>query len=199
MKKHSAAAAALFACLLPFTAQAEKFALRLTGFQETPLTLSSPASGEFEARISQNDDSITWELSYRDFPTSVLQAHIHFGQRATTGGISIFLCSNLGNGPAGTLACPQMGTIGGVITAANVIGPAAQGIAAGDAISRRRNPGTVPPQAPGSRPRQRPSRLTRCFKIRGCASRRASLQPSSDRRLPSPKRGMTTPSGSIRR
>jgi CHRD domain-containing protein len=132
MKKHSAAAAALFACLLPFTAQAEKFALRLTGFQETPLTLSSPASGEFEARISQNDDSITWELSYRDFPTSVLQAHIHFGQRATTGGISIFLCSNLGNGPAGTLACPQMGTIGGVITAANVIGPAAQGIAAGE-------------------------------------------------------------------
>jgi hypothetical protein len=110
----------------------DKFRLKLTGFQETPLTLSSPASGEFEATISRNDDSITWELSYRDFPTAVQQAHIHLGQRATTGGISIFLCSNLGNGPAGTLACPQMGTIGGVITAANVIGPAGQGIAAGE-------------------------------------------------------------------
>jgi hypothetical protein len=132
MKKHSAATAALLACMLPFAAHAEKFALKLTGFQETPLTLSSPASGEFEANISRNDDSITWELSYRDFPTAVQQAHIHFGQRAITGGISIFLCSNLGNGPAGTLACPQMGTIGGVITAANVIGPAGQGIAPGE-------------------------------------------------------------------
>jgi len=132
MTKHSAAAAALFACMLSFAAHAEKFALKLVGFQETPLTLSSPASGEFEATISPNDDSITWELSYRDFPTAVQQAHIHLGQRATTGGVSIFLCSNLGNGPAGTLACPQMGTIGGVITAANVIGPTAQGIAPGE-------------------------------------------------------------------
>jgi hypothetical protein len=90
-----------------------KFRLKLTGFQETPLTLSSPASGEFEARIVDHDTQIDWELSYRGFPTNVLQAHIHFGARAITGGISIFLCTNLGNGPAGTQPCPQMGTISG--------------------------------------------------------------------------------------
>lgn len=109
-----------------------KISLKLTGFQETPLTLSSPASGEFEARIVDNDSQIDWELSYRGIPTNVLQAHVHFGARAITGGISIFLCTNLGNGPAGTQPCPQMGTISGHIRAADVIGPAGQGIAAGE-------------------------------------------------------------------
>jgi hypothetical protein len=36
------------------------------------------------------------------------------------GGISVFLCTNLGNGPAGTQPCPQSGTIHGTITAADV-------------------------------------------------------------------------------
>jgi hypothetical protein len=46
----------------------------------------------------------------------------------------VFLCSNLGNGPAGTQACPAAGgTITGTITAANVTaGAAGQGIAAGE-------------------------------------------------------------------
>ena len=44
----------------------------------------------------------------------------------------VFLCSNLRNGPAGTQACPAApATITGVIEAANIIGPAGQGIAAG--------------------------------------------------------------------
>jgi hypothetical protein len=42
-------------------------------------------------------------------------------------------CTNLGNGPAGTPACPAAGgTVSGSITAANVIGPTAQGIFVGD-------------------------------------------------------------------
>jgi hypothetical protein len=64
------------------------------------------------------------------------QSHIHFGARAQTGGISVFFCSNLGNGPAGTPACPasapEDNPLTGVSTAANVIGPAGQGIAAGE-------------------------------------------------------------------
>jgi hypothetical protein len=48
------------------------------------------------------------------------RSHIHFGQRSVNGGISVFLCTNLGNGPAGTQACPQSGTISGTITAADV-------------------------------------------------------------------------------
>jgi hypothetical protein len=63
----------------------------------------------------------------------VQQAHIHFGQRHTNGGISIFLCTNLGNGPAGTQLCPPgPARIEGTATAADVIGPAGQGIAAGE-------------------------------------------------------------------
>jgi hypothetical protein len=62
----------------------------------------------------------------------VTQAHIHFGSPSQTGGISVFLCTNLGNGPAGTQACPPApATISGTITPADVIGPAAQGITAG--------------------------------------------------------------------
>lgn len=54
--------------------------------------------------------------------------------RSLNGGISVFLCSNLGNGPAGTQACPNpSGSVRGTITAANVIGPAGQeGIGAGE-------------------------------------------------------------------
>ena len=48
------------------------------------------------------------------------------------GGISVFLCSNLGNGPAGTQACPPSGTVTGTIRPVDVIGPSAQGIAAGE-------------------------------------------------------------------
>jgi len=45
------------------------------------------------------------------------------------GGISVFLCSNLGNGPAGTQACPQSGTVTGTLRPVDVIGPDGQGIA----------------------------------------------------------------------
>lgn len=135
MKRLALAAAVALGFAAATAAQAEKLRVKLSGYEETPSTLSSPGAAEFEAQISQNGDSISWQLSYRDIPTPVLQAHIHFGQRALSGGISIFLCTNLGNAPAGTTtaACPAGGgTVGGVITAADVIGPAGQGIAAGE-------------------------------------------------------------------
>ena len=60
--------------------------------------------------------------------TPVLQAHIHFGQEAVNGGISAFLCSNLGNGPAGTQPCPPPpARVTGTISAADVVGPDGQG------------------------------------------------------------------------
>ena len=106
---------------------------RLTGYEETPQALSTPANGEFKLRINRFSDTLEYRLSYRDFETPVLQAHIHFGARATTGGISVFLCTNLGNGPAGTPACPSpAGTVSGTLDAADVVGPAGQGIAPGE-------------------------------------------------------------------
>ena len=48
--------------------------------------------------------------SYRDLATNVLQSHIHFGRPGLTGGIVLFLCTNLAPPPAGVPlppACPQ--------------------------------------------------------------------------------------------
>jgi hypothetical protein len=106
---------------------------RLTGYEETPLPISTTGSGKFEAQISRFQDKITYRLSYRDLEGDVQQAHIHFGhEKGAAGGISVFLCTNLGNGPAGTQACPAPpATITGTITPADVIGPAGQGIEIG--------------------------------------------------------------------
>jgi hypothetical protein len=102
---------------------------RLTGFQEVP-ALASGATGTFKATLSSN--SFTYELTYRGLEADATQAHIHFGQTSVNGGISVFLCSNLGNGPAGTQACPTPeGTVTGTITPESVIGPAGQDITPG--------------------------------------------------------------------
>ena len=45
----------------------------------------------------------------------------------------MFLCDNTGAGPAGTKPCPDpSGTVTGTLHAADVIGPASQGIAPGE-------------------------------------------------------------------
>ena len=91
----------------------------LTGYEEVP-SVSTRASGEFNARI-RKDSTIDWELSYSDLEGAVQQAHIHFGQTGVNGGITVFLCTNLGNGPAGTQPCPAPpATISGVIAVADV-------------------------------------------------------------------------------
>lgn len=106
---------------------------RLTGFQEDPLTFSTPGTATFAATIDDQNQQIKFRLSYKDLPTAVAQAHIHFGGRAQSGGVAAFLCSNLGNGPTGTQACPAGdATITGTITPADIVGPTAQGIAPGE-------------------------------------------------------------------
>ncbi len=62
----------------------------------------------------------------RDSRATCTQAHVHFGQMSVNGGVSFFLCSNLGNGPAGTQVCPVgPAELTGVITADQVVGPGA--------------------------------------------------------------------------
>ncbi len=118
----------VFACALiliassamAFTDGFKKINEFLTGFEEVP-ALSTPGNGEFKARISDDETRIQYELSYRDLESTVQQAHIHIGNVSVNGGISVFLCSNLGNGPAGTKPCPPApATISGTITAADV-------------------------------------------------------------------------------
>jgi hypothetical protein len=112
---------------------------KLTGYEEIP-TLSTPASGEFKAKISPDETAINYELSYDIGETDpninrVTQAHIHLGARAFNGGISVFLCTNLAPPPGVPVPppCPDTsGKVTGTLTAANVLGPVAQGIAPGE-------------------------------------------------------------------
>ena len=104
------------------------FSDTLNGFQEAaPSSISSVAVGTFEARIDDEAQTITYTLTYEGIEGGpVTQAHIHFGSRGTSGGVSAFLCA--GDKPP----CPPgAATITGVITAANVRGPDNQGIEQG--------------------------------------------------------------------
>jgi hypothetical protein len=105
----------------------------LIGYEEVP-AVSTTANGEFRGRISRDESEINYELSYSDLEGDVQQAHIHLGQPGVNGGIVVFLCSNLGNGPAGTQPCPPPpATISGTLRASDMVGLAAgQGIAAGE-------------------------------------------------------------------
>jgi CHRD domain-containing protein len=92
----------------------------LTGYEEVP-ALSTSGHGEFNAKISSDESRIEWTLSYADLESAVQQAHIHIGNVSVNGGISVFLCTNLGNGPAGIQPCPSApATISGVIEADDV-------------------------------------------------------------------------------
>ena len=106
----------------------------LTGYEETPSAVSTTGNGTFKATISKDESRIDWELTYNDLEGAVQQAHIHFGQKSVTGPISVFLCTNLGNGPVGTQPCPAPpATISGTITAADVTNLANErGISAGE-------------------------------------------------------------------
>jgi len=108
-----------------------KCSVNLIGYEEVP-AVSTAGGGTFRAVISRSADEIRYELTYNNLQGVTQQAHIHFGQKSVNGGISVFLCSNLGNGPAGTQPCPQSGTVTGTIRPVDVIGPAVQGIAAGE-------------------------------------------------------------------
>ena len=120
----SIAMAAMTGALACTSVHAEDKGFRavLLGTQEVP-SVSTGAHGA----------ALHYQLAYDGLEGDVTQAHIHVGQKDVNGGISAFLCSNLGNGPVGTQPCPAPpARISGVITAADVVGPANQGVAAGE-------------------------------------------------------------------
>ncbi len=119
------AAALLTMVVAPATADEDTVRTRLSGYNETPVTINSPASGEFTARILDDGTAIEYELTYRDLSSPVTQAHIHFGRPALTGGVVLFLC-NVSGTPPPTVPKPPTchspsDTITGTLTAADVI------------------------------------------------------------------------------
>jgi hypothetical protein len=107
--------------------QRNHFKARLQGFNEVP-AVSSTGTGRLQARIV-DDSSIDFELTYEDLEGTVTTAaHVHLGNKSDSGGVSYFFC-----GGGGRPACTATsGTFTGTVTAADVIGPAAQGIGAGE-------------------------------------------------------------------
>jgi hypothetical protein len=117
--------------------QKRVFRAELVSYNEVP-AVSSPARGHFRAVVSEDGTAFTFWLTYKDLAFDASQSHIHFGQHHTNGGISVWLCqSNVNPAPSSVAArvatCPLRSTtapIMATITAADVLGPAGQGIAA---------------------------------------------------------------------
>jgi CHRD domain len=103
----------------------------LIGYEENP-DISTAATGSFKVTLDDDAQTLSYELSYSGLEGDVQQAHIHFGKRAVNGGVTVFLCSNLGNGPAGTPACPASGTVSRTVPGTDILAPGTQGIEAGN-------------------------------------------------------------------
>jgi hypothetical protein len=110
---------------------------RLDGYHELLLApdgaaaagaINTPGWAQITTRI-HDESSIDFRFQFRDLTTNLTAAHYHFAQEHTPGGIMVFLC-----GGGGQPACPAAtsGVVSGTITAANVVGPANQGIEPGD-------------------------------------------------------------------
>lgn len=93
-------------------------------------SVSTGARGAFRAKLTNDGTALEFTLTYSGIEGgAVTQAHPHFAQRHVGAGIFGFLCG----GPKP--ACPTSGgTVEGTWTAADVIGPASQGVAAGSFV-----------------------------------------------------------------
>jgi CHRD domain len=148
MRRDKLIKAVLLATLIVFAASyayAEEFVTRLNGFEELgglnaqTGAIRSNATGTLQLNLDKQGGTATFTLTYSNVGTTapltgtVTQAHIHFGKRRDSGGVMVFFCTNLGNGPVGTPACPaNSGTVSGTLTAASVVAIAGQNVKAGD-------------------------------------------------------------------
>jgi hypothetical protein len=105
-------------------------------------------NGQIRLHIDERRREIEYELSY-EFPNAgdtpvvgiqfVNQAHLHFGQQHTTGGITVWLCQSADSpAPASVAAdtpvCPSpSGTVSGTIRPQHVLALASQGLPGGEA------------------------------------------------------------------
>ena len=134
--------AAVTLLCLSVPAHAQDYSAKFSGFQEVgglgageTGAILSTGEATLKLSVDKNAQTLTYTLTYSGL-TNVLQSHIHFGKEHVAGGVMVFFCTNMSNGPAGTPACPDDTagevTVTGTVTATGVVGPTAQNIAAGD-------------------------------------------------------------------
>lgn len=139
MKLHRVVLALVMIVSVTTLARAERIHASLIGYNEVP-SVSTPATGDFKARISKDDSMIEYTLSFENLVGTVQQSHIHFAQRGVNGSIVVWLCQTATTPAppsvaASTPMCPSPGgTVTGVITKASVItaATASQQIVAGE-------------------------------------------------------------------
>jgi hypothetical protein len=103
-----------------------EFRAKLIGYNEVP---ANNTPGHAQLALNVTDTTITFKLDYADLTGPPMMAHIHVGQKLVNGGVSVFFC-----GGGGKPLCPgtTSGSVSGTITAADVVGPTAQGYAVGE-------------------------------------------------------------------
>ena len=97
---------------------------KMRGLNEVPPN-TSDGKAEFRGKINSDGTEITYTLTWSGLTTLPLFSHIHFAPPRVNGGVMVFLC-----GGGGKPACTQdtQGMASGKITAADIVGPPAQGI-----------------------------------------------------------------------
>jgi len=115
-------------------AAAETRTINLNGFNEVPVVITG-ATGRLQLKIAPDESSIAYTLKYEDIEGGdVRQAHIHLGQKHTTGNIVLWLCANNppitppASIPAPPACPPSPGTVSGTLTKDSVIAFPAQGV-----------------------------------------------------------------------
>jgi hypothetical protein len=95
----------------------------LSGYEENP-DISTAARGSFRITLDDDDEELTYRLSYSRLEGTVTQAHIHFGKAGVNGGVTVFLCGTTASpGPAGTPTCPASGTVSRTVGVADILAP----------------------------------------------------------------------------
>jgi hypothetical protein len=125
------------AATLSYTARADGddvvvLKARLTGFEETPPILTT-GHATFVAKISPDNQSITFTETWTGLTGPPTVSHIHFGQPAFKGGVVIFLCTPPATPNPPQPACEQnaTGSATGTLIAQGVLNPD-QGVTPGN-------------------------------------------------------------------
>jgi CHRD domain len=131
-------AAALFV-LSSIPAGAQEYHAKLSGFEEVGAVgagetgaILSPGEATVKLTLDKSAKTLKYTLTYSGLP-GISQSHIHFGKEHVAGGVMVFFCTNLGNGPAATPGCTAgAGTVSGTIIASDVQAIGTQNVTAGD-------------------------------------------------------------------
>ena len=107
-----------------------RFTTVLVGHNEVP-AIHTNGMGKLTLTLNDNN-TISFELTYANLSSPAAQAHVHFGQPNVNGGVVFFFCGGPKPAcPAGNTSTPA--TVTGTIAAADVLAQNPnQGIAAGD-------------------------------------------------------------------